>query len=97
MKYSPFNAQKCIIQKHFSSMDFFDVRFSTKSMPRSAVEACATVLMWRFSLFTELCYVHFLHWNSFEVLSSSVALVQDASNPQGRGENWLKFGLQVGI
>lgn len=32
-----------------------------------------------------------------EVLSSSVALVQDASNPQGRGENWLKFGLQIGI
>ena len=49
MKCSPFNAQKCIIQKHFSSMDFFDARFSTKSMPRSAVEACATVLMWRFS------------------------------------------------
>lgn len=70
MKYSPFNAQKCIIQKHFSSMDFFD---STKSMPRSA-EACATVLMWRFSLFTELCYVHFLHWNSFEVLTKSCRL-----------------------
>ena len=48
MKYSPFNAQKCIIRKHFSSIAFFDARFSTKSMPRSA-EACATVLMWRFS------------------------------------------------
>ena len=31
MKYSPFNAQKCIIQKHFSSMDFFDARFSTNA------------------------------------------------------------------
>ena len=109
MKYSPFNAQKCIIRKHFSSMDFFDARFSTKSMPRSAVEACATVLMWRFSAsslqacqsFYRALLRPFLTLEQFrsldEVLSSSVALVQDASNPQGRGENWLKFGLQVGI